>query len=195
MDGLRGPDYVHRPYEAWEVQQLQYWQDKTKAAVMILEFNAKIVKALQSFYSNLITQKDFPDTLKTACENYLYTFFSQLDEIIGDFDMQITRAKLLVNTISDRKELVLQHLQDQASERTEQLNKTLQREAAVMRIITVVTLLYLPATFVSVSSPCQSIRASQLTHDRLFSAPMLLSIKWEIRDLSMTRVALSLLSL
>ena len=56
-----------------------------------------------------------------------------------------------MNIISDRKELVLQHLQSQASERTEQLNRNLEREAVVMRIITIVTLIYLPATFVSVS--------------------------------------------
>jgi Mg2+ and Co2+ transporter CorA len=45
----------------------------------------------------------------------------------------------------------LQHLQSQVSDRTEQLNKNLEKEAVVMRIITILTLIYLPATFVSVS--------------------------------------------
>ena len=45
---------------------------------------------------------------------------------------------------------VLQHFQGQAAERTEQLNLNLRKEAVVMRIITRVTLLYLPATFVLV---------------------------------------------
>jgi hypothetical protein len=35
--------------------------------------------------------------------------------------------------------------------RTQRLNENLEREAIVMRIITIVTLIYLPATFVSVS--------------------------------------------
>jgi hypothetical protein len=65
--------------------------------------------------------------------------------------MQTSRAKLLVKIISDRKELVLQHLQGQAAERTEKLNRNLEREAVVMRIVTIVTLVYLPATFTSVS--------------------------------------------
>ena len=102
-------------------------------------------------YTNLVAREDFPDTLKTSCEDHLYAFFSQLDEITSEFDMQIARAKLLVNITSDRKQLILQHLQSQVSDRTEQLNKNLEREAVVMRIITIVTLLYLPATFVSVS--------------------------------------------
>jgi hypothetical protein len=149
VNGLRGEGYAHRIYEPWDIQDLQHWQDQTNATVMVLESNAKIVKTLRSFYESLVARDDFPNTLKKACEDDMYAFFSQLDEIISDFDMQITRAKLLANIISDRKELVLQHLQSQASERTEQLNKNLEREAILMRIVTIVTLLYLPATFVS----------------------------------------------
>jgi Mg2+ and Co2+ transporter CorA len=152
VDGLRGPGYAHKEYEPWDIQDLQHWQDKTNESVMVLEANAKILKSLRKFYSDLTVRRDFPDTLRKLCEDDLDIFLSQLDEISSDFDMQISRAKLLVNIISDRKELVLQHLQSQASERTEQLNKNLEREAVVMRIITIVTLLYLPATFVSVSN-------------------------------------------
>jgi hypothetical protein len=47
------------------------------------------------------------------------------------------------------------HLQSQAAERMESLNLNMEKDAIVMRIVTIVTLLYLPATFVSVSRcPC-----------------------------------------
>jgi hypothetical protein len=53
---------------------------------------------------------------------------------------------------------ILQHLQSQATEKMETLTISMhkigalsQKEAIAMRIITVVTLIYLPATFVSVS--------------------------------------------
>jgi hypothetical protein len=151
VDGLRAAGHAYRQYEAWEIQDMQNWQDKANEAVMVLEANAKILRTLGNFYTNLVAREDFPDTLKTSCEDHLYAFFSQLDEITSEFDMQIARAKLLVNITSDRKQLILQHLQSQVSDRTEQLNKNLEREAVVMRIITIVTLLYLPATFVSVS--------------------------------------------
>ena len=151
VDGLRGEGYAHKEYKPYHIQDLQHWQDKANEAVMVLEANAEILGSIRRFYRDLIARKDFPSTLKSACEDDLAVFFSQLDEIINDFHMQIARAKLLVHIISDRKELVLQHLQGQAAERTEQLNRNLEREAVVMRIITIVTLLYLPATFVSVS--------------------------------------------
>lgn len=155
VDGLRGHGYAHKEYEPWDIQDLQHWQDKTNEVVMVLEANANILRSLHKFYTDVAVRKDFPTTLRIACEDDLNTFLSQLESITDDFDMQIARAKLLVNIISDRKELVLQHLQSQASERTEQLNKNLEREAIVMRIITIVTLLYLPATFVSVSDTIQ----------------------------------------
>jgi hypothetical protein len=49
--------------------------------------------------------------------------------------------------------------------RTEQLNLNLEKEAIVMRIITIVTLLYLPATFVSVGglSLMSTAKRSKLT--------------------------------
>jgi hypothetical protein len=118
---------------------------------MVLEANTDVLKSIHKFYLTLVDRKDFPDTLKLASEDNLRTFISQLDEIINDFHMQVARAKLLVTIIADRKELILQHLQGQAAERTEKLNRNLEREAVVMRIVTIVTLVYLPATFTSVS--------------------------------------------
>lgn len=54
---------------------------------------------------------------------------------------------------------VLQHLQSQTTQKMENLTKSMhnigvgsQKEAIIMRIITAVTLIYLPGTFVSVSS-------------------------------------------
>jgi hypothetical protein len=149
--GPRGEGYAHKEYKPYHIQELQDWQDRANEAVMVLEANTDVLKSIRRFYIDLISRKDFPHALKTACEDHLSTFTSQLDEIINDFHMQTSRAKLLVNIVSNRKELVLQHLQGQATERTERLNKNLEREAVVMRIVTIVTLVYLPATFTSVS--------------------------------------------
>ncbi|KAH7087651.1 hypothetical protein FB567DRAFT_350505 [Paraphoma chrysanthemicola] len=147
--GRRDEGYSHKEYRPYHIQDLQYWQDRANEAVMVLEANTDVLKSIQKFYVDLVDRKDFPNTLKLACEDDLRTFASQVNEIINDFHMQTARAKLLVSIISDRKELVLQHLQGQATERTERLNKNLEREAVVMRIVTIVTLVYLPATFTS----------------------------------------------
>jgi hypothetical protein len=129
------------------MQDLQYWHDRANEAVPIVESNAEILKSLRKFYFELVVRNDFSHSLRSACESDLEIFFSQLDEVIGDFDSQIARVKLLVSIINDREELVQEHLHAQ----TEELNKNIARETVVMRIVTIVTLLYLPATFVSVS--------------------------------------------
>ena len=154
VDGPRASRLPYRQYVAWDIQQLQYWKDKTNEAVMILEANAKILITLRKFYSNLMAHRDFPDTLKTSCEDHVSAFLLQLDEITAEFDMPLIRAKLLVNIISDRWQLTTQQIQIQFSHRTEQMNINLQRDTVVMRIITILTLIYLPATFVSVSQDC-----------------------------------------
>lgn len=151
VHGPRGEGFAHKEYRPYDIQDLQLWQDRANEAVMVLEANTDVLKSILKFYTGLIARKDFPNALRIACEDDILTFSSQLEEIISDFNMQTARAKLLVNIISDRKELVLQHLQGQAAERTEQLNRNLEREAVVMRIVTIVTLIYLPATFTSVS--------------------------------------------
>jgi hypothetical protein len=148
----RGPTHAHQQYKPRHIQDLQRWEDKTNEVIMVLEANVDIMRSLRDFYSALVGKKDFPSPLKKACEDDLHGFVAQIDSMIYDFKMQISRAKLLVKITNDRKELVITHLQTQSTERMERLNRNMEREAIVMRIITFVTLIYLPATFVSVST-------------------------------------------
>ncbi|KAI4624880.1 uncharacterized protein J4E87_005361 [Alternaria ethzedia] len=136
---------VESTYELGDIADLQYWRDNANQAVLLLNANIEILNSLRKFYVNLTNRADFPTSLKADCEHDLEVFLSQLDEIMKDLQRQLERARLIINIVNDRKELVLQHLQAQ----TEQLNRNMGREAAVMRIITIVTLLYLPSTFVS----------------------------------------------
>jgi hypothetical protein len=165
--GPRGPGYAHKHYRPYHIQDIQYWHDKTNEAIMVMEGNVEVMTSLRKYYQGLKDNKGFPDELRAGGADDIAGFASRVDDIISDFSMQISRARLLSRIISDRKELVsfvrqfgnsypltipqiLQHLQGQAAERTEKLSLNMEREAVVMRIITIVTLLYLPATFVSV---------------------------------------------
>jgi hypothetical protein len=142
---------------------------------MILEANADVLTSLRLFYERLVDRKDFP--LGGDCRDEVLTFANRVDDMVYDSRMQVSRAKLLVRIIADRKNLVctlihyflypfdvlrelqvLQHLQSQGTEKMEALTTSMhkigimsQKEAIAVRIITVVTLIYLPATFVSVS--------------------------------------------
>jgi hypothetical protein len=146
-------EYIYTPDH---VQIVQHREDKTNTAIMVMEANTDVLTSLRDFYRRLVENKDFD--LKCSCQDDVTTFTSQVDDLIYDSKMQIARAKVLVKITTDRKGLILQHLQTQATGKMEELtNLTIkigtmsQREAIAMRIITVVTLIYLPATFVSVS--------------------------------------------
>lgn len=139
---------------------------------MVLEANTDVLASLRDFYKQLSENKQFD--LRASCESHLLEFVSEINDMIYDSKMQIARGKVLVKITADRKSLVrlpksalvhtaqciqiLQHLQSQATEQMEDLTRLTikigtmsQREAIAVRIITVVTLIYLPATFVSVS--------------------------------------------
>ncbi|PGH18772.1 hypothetical protein AJ79_00185 [Helicocarpus griseus UAMH5409] len=147
--GPRGPGFSHMQYKPHHIQDLQYWLDKASEAVTAMESNVNVISAMRNLYASLSARKDFPEELKEENDDDLIDFDSQLDDLINDFNMQLSRARLLVNITRDRKDLVSQHLNGQAAERTKQLNINLERDAIGMRVITIVTLVYLPATFVS----------------------------------------------
>lgn len=135
---------------------------------MVMEANTDVLTSIRRFYERLLDNPDF--TLGDKCRGDVFAFAAQIDDMIYDSKMQIARAKVLVRITGDRKNLVLQHLQTQAAEKMENLTTSqasasdrmerltvsmhkigalAQKEAVAMRIITVVTLVYLPATFVS----------------------------------------------
>lgn len=141
-------------YTPKHIQLVQHREDEVNQAIMVLEANTDVLTSLRDFYKRLIDNKDFD--LKQDCEEDIIEFATQIDNMIYDSKMQIARAKVQAKNTADRKNLILQHLQSQATTKMEELtNLTItigtmsQREAIAMRIITVVTLIYLPATFVS----------------------------------------------
>lgn len=163
--GPRTPSMGRREYTSADLRTVQNYEDNTNEAIMVLEANADVLTSVRQFYERLVENKDFP--LKGTSSGDVATFTTRLNDMIYDLRMQISRAKLLVRITADRKSLVifrlktkdflsnriqvLQHLQSQATEKMEILTMSMNKEAIAMRIITVVTLIYLPATFVSVS--------------------------------------------
>ncbi|KAA6407954.1 MAG: hypothetical protein FRX48_08305 [Lasallia pustulata] len=152
--GPRGPNQARKEYELQDLQKVQDYEDKTNEAIMILETNAHVLNSLRKFYESLVKSKDFPPG--RHCREDVSAFSTQVNEMIYDSRMHIVRAKLLVQIVADRMTLISQHLQSQATQKMEQLTLSMhdigfqaQKEAVAMRVITVVTLFYLPATFVS----------------------------------------------
>ncbi|KAL1966202.1 hypothetical protein VTN77DRAFT_4754 [Rasamsonia byssochlamydoides] len=141
-------------YTPQHLLTVQNYEEKTNEAIMVMQANAEVLASLSRFYEDLLEDANFP--LAAACQKDIHHFAAQVNDMIQDSKMQITRANLLVRITSDRKSLITQHLQSQATIEMAALTRSMhkmgsmsQKEAIAMRIITVVTLIYLPATFVS----------------------------------------------
>ena len=136
---------------------------------MVLKGNNNVLLSLRDFYTHLRLNDLFP--LKDTCDSDLSAFATQVDSFIYDSNMQIERGRLLADHIAARRNMVrlgmtiapvvrrsaylsqiLQHLQSQATEKMEKLTTSMQKDSLTVRIIAFLTFLYLPATFVSVSS-------------------------------------------
>lgn len=121
---------------------------------MILESNTEVLTALSAYYEGLLTDTDFP--LGQSCRDSIIDFARQLQDAVHDTKMQASRARLVGRIAADRKMLIQSHLtsqatafQNQATQKMEFMTHIAQRDATMVKIITFITLMYLPATFVS----------------------------------------------
>lgn len=121
---------------------------------MILGSNTDVLTALHEYYEDLLPDSDFP--LRQSCRDSIIDFSRQLQDAVRDTKMQASRAKLVVRIAADRKALTQSHLtsqatafQNQATQKMEFMTSIAQRDAIMMRIVTFIALIYLPATFVS----------------------------------------------
>ncbi|CAN8100306.1 unnamed protein product [Discula destructiva] len=130
----------HRVYTTGDIQVLLDLQEKIDNAIMQMQSNVEVMSSLRRFYVKLKQNSDFE--LRDTCLEDIDVFANEVDNLVNNFQLQNSRAKALLKRISGRTELVKQH-------RLERLNQHMENEAIVVRIITIVTLLYLPATFVS----------------------------------------------
>ncbi|KAL2278793.1 hypothetical protein FJTKL_14134 [Diaporthe vaccinii] len=129
-----------RMYTAKDVRNLLVWEERLNTAVTVLTSNIEIMNSLSNFYVRL---KEFTESGPASrCQEDIDVFIKDLSNIINTFRLQVNRANALIKTLKDRTEMVRQH-------RSERLNQYMKNEAMLVRIVTIVTLVYLPATFTS----------------------------------------------
>ncbi|KAH6656533.1 hypothetical protein BKA67DRAFT_654865 [Truncatella angustata] len=145
-EALISEDYNPREFDLVDVQIME---DKTNRAAMTLNANTKVLESLATFYQKLMKNEDFELHSKPDCKNAVDDFLAQLRDYAYDMRMFSERAEGLAKITADRKTLIQERLQTLASDRVMNLTIQQQREAKIMRVIALVTLIYLPATFVS----------------------------------------------
>ncbi|KAI1739729.1 hypothetical protein F4680DRAFT_134205 [Xylaria scruposa] len=145
--GPRGVGEHHQKYQPGDLQTLQRHEDVVHETLAALEANMRVFASLHNFYTCLRKNEYFP--LRHDGAEYVDLFTDQVEEFMSDIEHLVQRASTLLKTTDGRKQLVVQHFQSQSTENMEKMNSNMEKEAILMRIITIVTLIYLPATFVS----------------------------------------------
>lgn len=83
---------------------MQSHEDRVNEAVMIMDTNSNVIAQIRAFYLGLVEQVGLPWV--SECQDAISQFASQLDEMIYDLNMHISRAQVLVKISQDRKQLV-----------------------------------------------------------------------------------------
>lgn len=104
MVGPRGFKDGRREYKPEDLQTVQQFEEKTNEAIMVLEGNTDVLRALCEYYEALMKNQGF--TLQTSCAEAVTSFTIQINDALYDAKMQVARAKLLLRITSDRKALV-----------------------------------------------------------------------------------------
>ncbi|KAK4214764.1 hypothetical protein QBC37DRAFT_460742 [Rhypophila decipiens] len=146
------PPPIHRD----SMYRIQPYEDLLNQVIMILESNLEVFSSLTSFYHDVAMNKDLEDEEHATLPSVISSFSASVQEYANDTRLRIAHVRDIVKGIADWKFIVSQTIQTNANDKAEILNNTIleltersHNEAIAMRIVTVVTLLYLPPTFVS----------------------------------------------
>jgi len=102
--GPREKGYHAKLYTPTDIRRLQRWDELVSEAIVVLEGNVEVLLALRQFYLHLLQNRDFPQ--RQSCADEISDFANQIEIMINDCRINIGRARALVKTTTDRKELV-----------------------------------------------------------------------------------------
>ncbi|KUJ17136.1 uncharacterized protein LY89DRAFT_585234 [Mollisia scopiformis] len=169
----------HSQFSFDDSRDIQSLEDKTNEAIFVLNANIDVLGELKVYYHDLVVSQEHVKLFASNHNRVVERFGKQITSIINDLRMQITRAGALLRMLSDRKALVslygilnyrnaaasmtfaaksqesannMERMTRKMEELTVDMNELAQKttqETVSMRIITLVTLFFLPGTFIS----------------------------------------------
>jgi hypothetical protein len=153
-----------------ELQNAQYLESKASEAALIVKSNIGILSALNRLYGEVASSAVLSQPLQDQINEEVLAFSSHIRQVISDLESHLARLETITKLATDRKTLLyslVDHQNMQANEafarkaeasatRMEDMTQDMQKltrktavETVLMRIITLVTVLFLPGTFVS----------------------------------------------
>ncbi|KAJ9603080.1 hypothetical protein H2200_012375 [Cladophialophora chaetospira] len=164
------PDEQQNAYKIEELQQAQNLDGYVSDAVLVLKSNISVLAQIEAFYRRLADSGDLDPAFRTSIQTSVQRFLQRVESVRHDLQMHLDRLDVISRQITEYKNLlygILEYQSMQASKvfaqearssakRMEDMTQKMQDmtlkttlETVLMRIITVVTVFFLPATFVS----------------------------------------------
>ncbi|KAF1810985.1 hypothetical protein P152DRAFT_483320 [Eremomyces bilateralis CBS 781.70] len=178
------------------LQRLQHIEETVISAELVLDANKRVILDLKEHYTTFFASGDVPEQILTE-KKALIQFQQFLDGITHNADRHIWRIKALQRLVEGRKQLFHATLEQRSTNMNMQLvskqqetagqmhriTEDMQRvaeetrtETVHMRIITIVTLFFLPGTFISTLMSTDIIRfptSESGVERRSYSSPAL----------------------
>ncbi|KAL6717941.1 hypothetical protein ACLMJK_004026 [Lecanora helva] len=153
-----------------DLQALHDLHDKAKEAILILQLNVKIMTQLVEFYRTTLRLEKFPkDLVQNSAEGFDF-FQTRMEELKDDLCTYILKLETLVDynngcemllrglldfqnkeyneLVTNQSNVSTLNMENMATEMNEIALKT-KTETVSMKVITLVTLFFLPGTFIS----------------------------------------------
>ncbi|KAL1635092.1 hypothetical protein SLS56_001844 [Neofusicoccum ribis] len=162
-----------------DLQRVQFLEEKTNETILVIGLNISILADLKKLYEAMSISNEFPEELKVECRDDIERFSSRISIAENDLLSQKSRASSLLRMLADRRTLlfgILEYRNMEASrmfaEKAQlsansmesmtrdmhQIAVKTKQETVSMRIITLVTLFFLPGTFISTLMSTDIIR-------------------------------------
>lgn len=166
----QGPEEDESEYKIDELQNAQHLESKANEAILVLKSNIRILSHLQNCYERLPESRDLDQALRDDFQASVSSFVRRIQSTQSDLQIHLERLETIAKLIAECQHLLYgiveyQSMQankkfaqeaQRSAERMEGMTKKMQDltlkttlETVLMRIITVVTVFFLPATFVS----------------------------------------------
>ncbi|KAM7214251.1 hypothetical protein V8F06_010368 [Rhypophila decipiens] len=146
-----------------EMQKLQGIGERIQEALLVVKTNGNNMKEIGDYYEEIVNSAEFPRGLRDACKTDLTGFKRKMKNIERNLGARQAQLETLARNLQEGKVLfdgILQYRSVQisrlfaesayvSSQRMEQIAFKTEQETASMHIITIVTLLFLPGTFIA----------------------------------------------
>ncbi|KAI4256438.1 MAG: hypothetical protein L6R42_006224 [Xanthoria sp. 1 TBL-2021] len=158
------PDDETRDFSFGRLRKVHAIAGKANEALLVLKQNIVVLAQLKAYYGLISRREKLPAVIANSCRDAIEDFQSWVEGIENDMRLQILRLETLLKLIEDRKTLlhsILDYQNTQANKSsthsmvmmTEDMNDIARKtkiETVSMKVITLVTLFFLPGTFISV---------------------------------------------